>query len=85
MDALKFGKAISVIAMMQMSEPRFELADAVRRAVVAENDGWVAAALGCVNDADMVVTACEFLLADCREGFIPEANDGRDVELTIGA
>lgn len=83
MDAIKLRKAIGLIATMEIAEPRRTLEYAVSHGDVDMSEGWVGAALGCVNEADMVETACEFLLADCREGYVEDTPDGSNLESTI--
>ena len=84
MTTTKLRAAITVIgtmeigAVMSTTVARRELEYAVKTGKVDINDTWVMAALNCKNDADMIETAVENLLADCREGFIPEVNDGND-------
>ena len=36
---------------------------------ISEDDPWVAAALGCVNDDDIPDVALEFFLADVKAGY----------------
>ena len=48
---------------------RYWLDRAIKSKFVSADDPWVAAALGCVNDADIPDVALEFFLADVKAGY----------------
>lgn len=80
---IKLIHAIDALSEMRWSvDKRDELMVSVRLGNVSIDDPWVAAALGCVNDADIPDIALEFFLADVKSGLydLEQSHDNHDIE-----
>lgn len=66
----KLKLAISALNDIRTSiHPRLAIDINLTFKYISPDDPWVAAALGCVNDADVPDVALEFFLADVKAGY----------------
>ena len=72
----KLESAIWVLALMIPKEERTIIENHIGVGDLSLDDPWVAAALGCVNDADIPDVALEFFIADVKAGYY----DMHDIE-----
>jgi hypothetical protein len=61
--------AIDALNELRSLRPRESLRGSIYARYVSLLDPWVAAALGCANDADIPDVALEFFLADVKAGY----------------
>jgi hypothetical protein len=65
----KLFNAIWVLALMIPKQEREIIENHIGAGDLSLDDPWVAAALGCANDADIPDVALEFFIADVKSGF----------------